>query len=720
MYKPLLAGLLLFVTLQSDAQTCQDVSVELSAIVEVTPPRITLNWKANAGANQNFVYRKSRAATSWGTAVATLTGSATQYVDTTVMPGVSYEYRITRSAANYNGFGYLNAAIELPAIEKRGVIIMVIDSTIAEPLTTEIERLHTDLEGDGWIVEPLIVDRNATVTSVKARIVSAYQSHAFVPRTLLLLGHVPVPYSGEINPDAHGDHLGAWPADVYYADVNGSWTDAVVNNEVASDPRNRNIPGDGKFDQSSIPTDTEMPVGRIDFSNMPAFGASEIELLRAYLDKDHAYRHKAFNPKRRILIDDNFGFFGTEAFAANGWRVTPLVGTGNVVVGDYFTDLADSSYLWSYGCGGGWFTGAGGIGSTTDFANANLQSVFTMLFGSYFGDWDSQNNFLRAALAQGQTLVNAWSGRPSWVFHHMGLGEPIGYSARISQNNQGLYFSGFSSRGVHVALMGDPTLRNDIVAPVSEVVAGINGTDAQITWKASGDPVLGYHIYVRQENAESFERVNAAMIQETAYTVPCLPDPGIYSYMVRAVVLQESPSGTYYNLSQGIVDTVWNPNDLNVTADATWSGSAGVTFFENLSVNATEFSWDFGDGNTSTEEEPSHTFDDGEFIVTLIASNGCDADTLTLDISISTSVDDDQTIGVLSITPNPSNGRLHVELDDSTGKIIIINPLGIVVFDQEITRDVFDLDLTEEPTGMYLMQISQHGQRFAQKILIQR
>jgi hypothetical protein len=32
---------------------------------------------------------------------------------------------------------------------------------------------------------------------------------------------------------------------------------------------------------------------------------------------------------------------------------------------------------------------------------------FTMLFGSYFGDWDSQDNFLRAPLAQGLTLTNA-------------------------------------------------------------------------------------------------------------------------------------------------------------------------------------------------------------------------------------------------------------------------------------------------------------------------
>ena len=80
-----------------------------------------------------------------------------------------------------------------------------------------------------------------------------------------------------------------------------------------------------------------------------------------------------------------------------------------------------------------------GVGSTSDFAANDPQVVFTMLFGSYFGDWDSQDNFLRAALATPTyTLACVWAGRPYWYFHHMGLGETIGFSARVSQNNSHL------------------------------------------------------------------------------------------------------------------------------------------------------------------------------------------------------------------------------------------------------------------------------------------
>jgi len=44
--------------------------------------------------------------------------------------------------------------------------------------------------------------------------------------------------------------------------------------------------------------------------------------------------------------------------------------------------------------------------------------------------------------------------------------------------------------------------------------------------------------------------------------------------------------------------------------------------FTNTSVNADSYSWDFGDGNTSTEESPTHTFaGDGSYNVVLTATN---------------------------------------------------------------------------------------------------
>ena len=98
-------------------------------------------------------------------------------------------------------------------------------------------------------------------------------------------------------------------------------------------------------------------------------------------------------------MDDNFGGFSGEAFAANAWRIFPtVIGRNNIVASDFETTLKDSAWQWAYGCGGGTYTSAGGIGATSDFNTSPVKAIFTMMFGSYFGDWDAQNNFLRAPL----------------------------------------------------------------------------------------------------------------------------------------------------------------------------------------------------------------------------------------------------------------------------------------------------------------------------------
>ncbi|MEZ5031590.1 MAG: hypothetical protein R2787_09330 [Saprospiraceae bacterium] len=117
-------------------------------------------------------------------------------------------------------------------------------------------------------------------------------------------------------------------------------------------------------------------------------------------------------------------------------------------------------------------------------ASDSLQTVFTMLFGSYFGDWDYPNNFLRAAIASGSTLVSTWGNRPNWIFHHMALGEHTGYAAQVTMNNSSLYWAGYSRRFVHIGLMGDPTLRMHILPPVSNLTLTRDGMQVHLDWAA--------------------------------------------------------------------------------------------------------------------------------------------------------------------------------------------------------------------------------------------
>jgi len=66
--------------------------------------------------------------------------------------------------------------------------------------------------------------------------------------------------------------------------------------------------------------------------------------------------------------------------------------------------------------------------------------------------------------------------------------------------------------------------------------------------------------------------------------------------------------------------------DFKLANNASDTGCADYTVtFDNLSINATNYFWNFGDGNTSTQFNPTHTFEEGIYNVSLLATgpNGC-------------------------------------------------------------------------------------------------
>ncbi len=90
-------------------------------------------------------------------------------------------------------------------------------------------------------------------------------------------------------------------------------------------------------------------------------------------------------------------------------------------------------------------------------------------------------------------------------------------------------------------------------------------------------------------------------------------------------------------------DTATTTNAVSVTGGPTSGFTANnplgavTVSFGNSSVNATGYSWDFGDNSTSTDNAPTHTYGaDGEYSVTLIATNACGSDTSQQTVTILT------------------------------------------------------------------------------------
>ena len=116
---------------------------------------------------------------------------------------------------------------------------------------------------------------------------------------------------------------------------------------------------------------------------------------------------------------------------------------------------------------------------------------------------------------------------------------------------------------------------------------------------------------------------------------------------------QENPSYVYSSTGDyGVILTVSNQcgnqsskiaqikvlNNIIPNANFTISSNAcegDVISLNNSSTGASQFSWDFGDGNTSSLTSPNHSYSiDGDKVVQLIATSSCGTDTFSKTITI--------------------------------------------------------------------------------------
>lgn len=621
--------LLLAVITSLHAQIAKDVTVPITVTTSTAPVSITLSWPDVATDTAILVGRKAINANNWQV-IASLNSNVNTFTDRTVAKGEAYEYIIQQQGGILrNGFVYAGVEVN-PVFQQRGHLLLVLDQTLEPIVSTNLEIWKTMVRGDGWALSTVKIDpKTATVASVKQSIKNALANKTG-HKAILLFGDIPVPYSGNIAPDGHPDHGGAWPADYFYGDFDDQlWTDTQVNTSTASRNANKNIPGDGKFDQSFFPSSHEAVVGRVDFSNLPNFDILTEQLYNRYLVKNLMFRQELFVPASRMLIDDNFGYFGGEAFAQNGWAAGgALAGPANVKTGDFFseTDGADT-WLMAYGCGGGNYMGAGGVGNSQQFKSDTVQAVFVQLFGSYFGDWDYElDPFMPSALAsKGNVLTCTWSGRPNWFYHHLGMGEPMSKAIDRTWNNAYTvtYPSNFGNGMIHTSFLGDPTLRAHNIAPVTNIAYQSDCGRIYMEWAASQSPnSAGYHLYVSNTAEGPFDYFLSTPLNNV-FLDPSFQQKYI---LVKTSRLEETPTGSYLNLSSGFpvfLNTVaGTPIGGNITQEGSPCENPGLCLKANAINGTSPYTYLWSNGSTT---QTQCSLSAGKYWVTITDANGCTA-----------------------------------------------------------------------------------------------
>jgi hypothetical protein len=551
----------------------------MTASTVSNPLGVILQMRYSPGRIYN-IWRRLYGDTNW-TVLATNISSYT-YLDTNVTNGGRYEYNLIYNTRTSPPDCAIVCGVNASCAAYRGRAILLVDSTLSSALSAELTQFQNDLIGDGWAITRHDVARHNDVnwsvntnniSTIRNLIISDYGSDP-TTKSVVIIGHVPIPYSGTVPVDGHTainkppGHEGAWPADGYYGDIDGIWSDALTSLNTYSDYSN-NLPGDGKFDNDMFPTNSigvahlELSVGRIDFANLPAFSKTETELIKQYLNKDHKYRYAYSSYVGRGVSGSYFGDIYTDQTIAKNanQNIAALYGydNGQIYGGHCFKEHVNSMF--------GILGGYGAPDSTANFdgcpwlryATTNLASTtdnepaigIYILKSSYLGDimYYTNNNFMRSALGtQNYGLAAVWTMDYQWRFEGMATGDTLGDSLVRTINNASV------SSTRQIMLCGDPTLRLNPVTPVVNAsITASNAANVTIRWLGSYDQQIKYNIYRSQSISGPFTYcISSSPINGTTY-VDNNPTSNNNIYQVRALKIITDGSGTYTNMSQGVI-----------------------------------------------------------------------------------------------------------------------------------------------------------------------
>jgi hypothetical protein len=147
--------------------------------------------------------------------------------------------------------------------------------------------------------------------------------------------------------------------------------------------------------------------------------------------------------------------------------------------------------------------------------------------------------------------------------------------------------------------------------------------------------------------------------------------------------------------------------------------------FNNLSVDATDYEWNFGDGNTSTDFEPAYTYStEGLHEMYLVASNNCGNDTAFLDLA-SVGIEE-ISISEMGIYPNPSSGLINIDVKSKirqTISITVVDLSGRKVNGQlknvQVGSSMLSVDCSSLYSGIYLLHLQSRSGSLSTRLIIQ-
>src|SRR5690606_5625176 len=144
--------------------------------------------------------------------------------------------------------------------------------------------------------------------------------------------------------------------------------------------------------------------------------------------------------------------------------------------------------------------------------------------------------------------------------------------------------------------------------------------------------------------------------------------------------------------------------------------------FTDISTGADNWVWDFGDGDSSTLQNPNHIYQSGgTYLVTLTISGICGTSTYMDSVTVGVvGIDEFNTIN-FSMFPNPTNGTVTITTPEliSNATIDVLDATGRLISTTTMTGSVHNLENTNLESGIYFVRIRSNDKMSTKRLIVQ-
>jgi PKD repeat protein len=153
--------------------------------------------------------------------------------------------------------------------------------------------------------------------------------------------------------------------------------------------------------------------------------------------------------------------------------------------------------------------------------------------------------------------------------------------------------------------------------------------------------------------------------------------------------------------------------------------SLGLVDFTDQSTGGTSWLWTFGDGGTSTLQNPSHTYTtNGTYQVCLSVTDACGTDSTCTSVTVIVIGLSDGMRGTWSVSPIPAHDLLVLTAQDAPAgalRMRLMNTLGQLLMERTLAHQGGNLqerlDVNALPKGIYYLEVRGEAGSFVAKVI---